>query len=100
MPKDDADSLKKFLKSISGLEPAKDLRTINYFDMLSCPFCGASGDALSVDGDIMCVLCNACGAEGPYRTDGKDSIEYAIELWNRRVKNEKNKGNKLAQYPD
>ena len=59
-------------------------------ELRPCPFCGSQGDDIYVDEfweryeEPYFVTCNKCGANGPY-TDKK---ERAIELWNRRVKDD------------
>ena len=56
--------------------------------MDSCPFCNAHGDDVSLDEfweryeEPYFVICNKCGACGPYA----DTKEKAIENWNRRVR--------------
>ena len=48
------------------------------FELKPCPFCG--DDANIVTGNTW-VHCMGCGAE----TDYYDTVEEAIEAWNRRV---------------
>jgi Lar family restriction alleviation protein len=60
-----------------------------------CPFCGSTDlDPSGGDQDAEhWIVCNACGAQGPYATIGcrdpdeeeVDLESEAVELWNKRV---------------
>ena len=64
------------------------LREMRMTELKSCPFCNAHGNDVYVDefweryNNPYFVLCDKCGACGPYA----DTKEKAIENWNRRVK--------------
>ncbi len=68
--------------------------------LLPCPFCGASSEALVVEGDRwhQSVYCNGCETNGPSRSvpidmrndllteeDTERAALDAINAWNRRV---------------
>ncbi len=46
-----------------------------------CPFCGSEKElSISEHKSIKYILCNNCGANGPFETDKKT----ALEIWNER----------------
>lgn len=55
-------------------------------ELLPCPFCGASGDALKLQGFDDGVLCHGCGAWMPSRSSSNPGESHgAVEGWNRRA---------------
>ena len=56
----------------------------------TCPFCGTPDPLLDeVDKGIWCIVCDACGAQGPIIGSlgvmhGDQSPEQAARLWNKR----------------
>ena len=48
-----------------------------------CPFCGGNGLHSEEAGDFVAVMCDSCGAVGPYVRTA--NAKEADESWNRRV---------------
>lgn len=58
---------------------AEERKTIN-----SCPFCGHEDvEVDEIEIGIIAICCPECLAIGPHQ-DGAQSVEVAIEKWNRR----------------
>ena len=58
-------------------------------ELLPCPFCGSSGDMLTVLSNW--VMCEICETEGPFGQKGDQAA--AIEAWNTRKSSNQGEGN-------
>lgn len=56
-------------------------------DLRRCPFCGGEGQVVATvfDAQVVCLKCGARGAEAESWDEAKDPVPVAIELWNRRI---------------
>ena len=52
-------------------------------ELMACPFCGSADVGAAAGPDSEWVMCNACGAEGPWATDQTEA--QAIAAWNTRA---------------